>query len=108
MVRIVFRCVSQQPFCAVIKFGVPPSIESAREELLHDALDQTRIASTAASRGRHRQLETVFVPFGATAFPCTLTILFSEMLHVCSPIGQGLTRDPERLPQSHTDADPSE
>jgi hypothetical protein len=30
------------------------------------------------------------VPFGATASPCALTILFSEMLHVCTPIGQGL------------------
>src|SRR5262245_42770197 len=76
MDRIVFLCVSRQPFCVVIKLAVPPSIESAREEPLHDALDQTRIAATAASRGRHRQLEIVLVPFGATAFPCALTILF--------------------------------
>src|SRR5215813_11954462 len=75
MDRIVFLCVSRQPFCAVIKFGVPPSIESAREEPLHDVLDQPRIAAAAASRGRQRQLETVLVPFGATAFPCALTIL---------------------------------
>src|SRR5262245_27102096 len=108
MERIVFLCVSRQPFCVVIKLTVPPSIESAREEPLHDALDQTRIAAATDSRGRHRQLEIVLVPFGATAFTCALTILFSEMLHVCSPVGQGLTRDPERLPQSHPDADPSE
>src|SRR6476620_9376794 len=107
--------MSPLPYWAVINLAVPSSMNSAREEPLRDPLDHNRVVAadrltratphvkssrrTIPSASTSSKLETVLVPFGATAFPCALTILFSEMLHVCSPIGQGRTRDPERLPQ---------